>query len=75
MWPSNDTQLSLAGILKWLAILVGCFSLWSGVNDLLGRTDLEAGKAHAQGLGELGWSVAGFATAFALWFFWQRNEE
>jgi len=69
MWPSNDTGLSLAGILKWLALLIGAIVLITTISE---RTDPT--KAN-QFWPSIAAGLVAFGIAWALWFFWQRNED
>lgn len=85
-WPSNDTGLSLAGVLKWLAIIVAAVFLVHAYQGLIlkeGATGsirnagmaLTGSHAVRWGWANLGYALVALATAWAIWFFWQRNED
>ena len=84
-WPTNSTGLSLAGVLKWIFILMGgvlLFQAYQGIIDQKSSTGrgsslqpLSGEAAVRAGWGYLGSALLFFAIAWALWFFWQRNED
>lgn len=82
----NTTGLSFAGLIKWICILSCAVFLYKSYQGLIqqeiatggGRSVgeyLTGDEAVRFGLECLG-TAAGFgAAAWAVWFFWQRNEE
>lgn len=88
-FPTNSTNLSLAGALKWLLVIasIPCwFKAWQGVVGRetatgYGRSGaastrlLTGDEALAFGLWNVLYGVLLLAAAWAVWFFWQRNED
>jgi hypothetical protein len=67
MFPTNDTNLSVAEVFKWLAIIFAMILILASLQDF-----------HSNVI--KGWSDIEFAaglilSAWALWYFWQRNED
>lgn len=87
MFPQNSTGLSFAGIVKWFLVIVGLLFLpaaWSGIvsrqvthaESKSGPVEVLTGNdALRYGLVQAGYALLFLAAAFAVWFFWQRNEE
>lgn len=82
MFPTNSTGLSLAGILKWIAIIACGVNVWIGLSAIISKktspdrsTLLVGNDAVRQGFVNLGWALGLGLLAFAIWFFWQRNED
>ncbi len=80
--PTNITDLSVAGVLKWIAILLACLQTFLGVRAFVtrqaqpSRYEIVSGEAAIR----IGWQHLGFAVlfafvAFGFWFFWQRHED
>ena len=88
-WPENTTNLSVAGVLKWLFIIASlpCFfkafqgivlqKTASGYGQMgASSTELFTGtEAVKYGLENLGLAALSLGIAWALWFFWQQNED
>lgn len=85
-WPDNTTGLSLAGVIKWISIILSAVFLFQAYQVLVQKkTATSAGRhvgeylvgneAVMMGRQHLGLSVLCGAIAWALWFFWQRHEE
>lgn len=86
MFPTNDGGLSVAGVLKWIAIITGVVCLTKAYQGIVGQKgatgsfrnvgDALTGEAATSwGWQNLGLAVLCFVVAWALWFFWQRNED
>jgi hypothetical protein len=84
MFPTNSTGLTLAGVLKWIAIVIGgvmLFQAYQGVVQQVGGGGRGGGilltgpDAVRWGWMNVLYSAIAFAIAWALWFFWQRNED
>lgn len=82
MFPTNSTNLSLSGVLKWLAIILGGACLFIGGQTLVtGKTTgpnsmvVTGAEATHAGLMDLVRGVILLAVAFAIWRFWQSNED
>ena len=86
MFPDNSTNLSVAGVFKWIAIISGGVMLYKAFQGIVLKTGamgsersvgmpLTGADAVHWGLANLGYAAIAFAIAWALWFFWQRNED
>ena len=84
-FPTNSTGLSVVGGLKWLAIIGGVVALvyaYQGIIQKKGMTGTRGTGRFISGEAAVnqGWEYLGlagicFLAAWALWFFWQRNED
>jgi hypothetical protein len=85
-FPTNDGGLSIAAVVKWLLMIFGgvfVYQAYQGIVLKEGATGsirnvgnpLHGSEAVKWGLGNLGYAFLLFAGAWAVWFFWQRNED
>ncbi len=88
-FPTNDTGLSVLGVIKWLLIIgsLGPFfkayqglilqetATGYGVSSAAATQVLVGGEAVKFGLQNLGLGILLLGAAWALWFFWQRYED
>ena len=83
----NSTNLSFAAVVKWIVIILSIapiFKAYEGIvhrQTTTGYTRFEFGdtirgpEAFQHGLKSLGVAALMWLGAWAIWFFWQRNEE
>lgn len=85
----NSTGLSLAGVFKWLFIIASIPCFMKAFQGIIGReTSTGYGRGDAGSVQLFtGWDAVRFgfvnllygagcmAVAWALWYFWQQNEE
>jgi hypothetical protein len=81
----NSTGLSLAGIVKWILLIITLplmVKVWQGLvmhqtTNYSGRFGalLTCGAAIREGLLSLLYSCLCFTAAWAIWYFQQRNED
>lgn len=82
----NSTNLSLAGVVKWILIISSMplfVKAWQGLIQHksatnYGRTTgdlLEGGEAIAYGWQSLGLALLLLGVAYLVWRFWQENED
>lgn len=85
MFPQNTTNLSFAGVVKWILIVgsLPCFvKAYQGIVQRvsatsMGRTTgnlLMGDEALKYGIQNLLIALLFLASSWAVWFFWQRNE-
>jgi hypothetical protein len=85
-FPTNEGGLSIAGVLKWIAIINGVVFLYKGYQGIILRQGatgsgrnvgdpLSGPEAVRWGWENVGYGVVAFLIAWAFWFFWQRNED
>ena len=82
MFPKNSTGMSFAGALKWVLVL---FSIpfwvrsWQGIIErkaAVSKTEVVGGdEALRIGLLSVVYACLFLAVAWAVWYFWQRNED
>lgn len=87
MFPQNSTELSFAGIVKWFLAIVSIPFLVNAWNGIVGRNVtvaksksgpaeiLSESDALRHGLIHGAYALLFLTAAFAVWFFWQRNED
>ena len=82
MWPTNSTGLSFAGVLKWLLMVlslpsfVGAYRGIVGQRVAINKSTLVTGtEAVRHGLFNLLVAACFLAASWAVWYFWQRNED
>lgn len=89
MLPTNSTNLSLAGIFKWMFIISSLPLLIHAKQGLIDQVAASGAPSRRGNVGELltgadaqakGWqalqaALICWAIAWALWFFIQRREE
>jgi hypothetical protein len=82
MFPSNDTNLSFAAVVKWLCIIFGGVFLFQAYQGIFQRQLGSRGGPLVSGDAAVrsGWmyviyALVAFAASWTVWFFWQRNED
>ena len=82
MFPINSTDLSLAGVLKWLFALFSIpffFVAFEGIVErrvTVDGTSFLAGQlALRQGLLHLLGAFVMLGISYCIWYFWQNNED
>jgi hypothetical protein len=84
MFPSNDSGITLAAVFKWLAIIFGGVFLFQAYQGIITKSGgggrgggeyLTGDAAVAWGWWHVLYAVISFALSWAIWFFWQRNED
>jgi hypothetical protein len=85
----NPTSLSFAGVVKWIVLIMSISPLFRVYQGLVLRETtsgiypsryevgetLRGGAAIQHGFKSLGVAVLMWVAAWAIWFFWQRNED
>jgi len=85
-FPSNDSGLSLAAVIKWICIIVSLpffVNAFNGIVHKQGATGgprsvgmpLEGADAVKWGLLNLLYAVLCLVAAWLIWRFWQQNED
>jgi hypothetical protein len=68
-------------VFRWIAIIFGAVMLFKAFQGIVLKTGanesapLTGGEATQWGLANLGYAAVAFGIAWAVWFFWQRNED
>jgi len=87
--PENSTNMSVAGVLKWLCLIASIDPTIKAFQGIVLRRTAEVDQGdlfvpgHAatqaaavkEGLLHLGVAAFFWLIAWALWYFWQRNED
>lgn len=83
--PFNTTNLSIAGVVQWLLLLMAGISLIPAYQGIVNRKLQTGGRSRVEFLYGSDAVRAGFAAllvaggfalgAFLVWYFWQRNED
>jgi len=82
MFPKNTTELSFAGVCKWVLVVFSIpfwVGAWQGIVErkaAISRSEVvTGGEALRIGLFNVLYAILFLIAAWAVWYFWQRNED